>query len=74
MGFSDGLVVKSLPANVGDLGSVPGSGRFPGDGSGNPTLVFLPGKSHGQRSLVLYSPWSCKIFRHNLATKQQLFL
>jgi len=25
-----------------------------------PTLVFLPGKSHGQRSLVGYSPWGCK--------------
>ena len=25
-----------------------------------PTLVLLPGKSHGQRSLVGYSPWSCK--------------
>ena len=25
-----------------------------------PTLGFLPGKSHGQRSLVDYSPWSCK--------------
>ena len=25
-----------------------------------PTPVFLPGKSHEQRSLVGYSPWSCK--------------
>ena len=25
-----------------------------------PTPVFLPGKSHGQRSLVSYSPWGCK--------------
>ena len=25
-----------------------------------PTLVFLPGKFHGQRSLVAYSPWSRK--------------
>ena len=30
-----------------------------------PTPVFLPGKSHGQRSLVSYSPWSRKSFRHN---------
>ena len=36
-----------------------------------PTPVFLPGKSHGQRSLVGYSPWGCKKVRHNLATKQQ---
>ena len=26
-----------------------------------PTPVLLPGKSHGQRSLVGYSPWSCKV-------------
>ena len=35
-----------------------------------PTPVFLPGKFHGQRSLVGYSPWSCKV-RHDLATKQK---
>ena len=33
--------------------------------------VFLPGKSHGQRSLVGYSPWGRKRVRHNLATQQQ---
>ena len=48
----------SLPANVGDArdaGSVPGLGRSPGEGHGNPFLVLLPGKFHGQRSLVGYS-------------------
>ena len=35
------------------------------------TLVFLHGKPHGQRNLVGYSPWGCKRFGHNLATKQQ---
>ena len=35
-----------------------------------PSPVFLPGKSHGQRSLVGYSPWGCKRVRHNLVTKQ----
>ena len=30
------LVVKSLPANVGDTGSIPGSGKSPGGGNGNP--------------------------------------
>ena len=33
--------------------------------------IFLPGKSHGQRSLVGYSPWGRKRVRHNLATQQQ---
>ena len=36
-----------------------------------PTPVFLPGKPHGQRSLVGCSPWGCKRVRHDLATKQQ---
>ena len=45
-------MVKNLPANAGDLGSIPGSGRSPGEGNGNPVQVVLPGKSHGQRSLA----------------------
>ena len=36
MGFQGGLVVKNLPANVGDGGSIPGSGRSPGGGIGYP--------------------------------------
>ena len=49
------VVVKNLPANAGDardVGSIPGSGRSPGGGHEQPTLVFLPGESHGQRSLA----------------------
>jgi len=34
-GFPGGSVVKNLPANVGDMGSIPGSGRSPGEGNGN---------------------------------------
>ena len=37
----------------------------------HPTPVFLPGKSHGQRSLVGYSPQGHKRVGHDLATKQQ---
>ena len=36
-----------------------------------PTPVFLPGKSHGQMSLVGYSPWGRKRAGHNLVTKQK---
>ena len=36
-----------------------------------PTPVFLPGKSHGQRSMVGYSPWSHKRAGHDLVTKHQ---
>ena len=38
----------------------PWVGRSPGERNGTPTAVFLPGKSHGQRSLVGYSLWGCK--------------
>ena len=45
-------MVKNLPANAGDTGLIPGLERSPGEGNSNLTPVFLPGKSHGQRSLV----------------------
>ena len=53
-------MVKNLPDNEGDLGLIPGSGRSPGVGNGNPLQYFLPGKFHGQRSLVGYNPWGLK--------------
>ena len=36
MSFPGGSVVKNLPANAGDAGSIPHSGRAPGEGNGNP--------------------------------------
>jgi len=33
-------VIKNLPANAGDEGSIPGSGRYPGEGNGNPLQYF----------------------------------
>ena len=39
-----------------------------------PTPVFLPGKSHGERSLEGYRPWSHKRVGHDLETKQQHLL
>ena len=60
MGFSGGLDAKESACNAGDLGSIPGSGRSPGKTKRQPTPVFLLGKSHGQKSLVGYSPWGHK--------------
>ena len=51
------LVVKNPPANAGDIrdaGSIPGLGRFPGEGHGKPTPVISSGELHGQGSLVSY--------------------
>ena len=36
MGFPGGLAVKNPPANAGDSGLIPGTGRSPGEGNGNP--------------------------------------
>ena len=48
---------KESACNGGKLGSIPGSGRFIWRKKWQPAPVFLPGESHGQRSLVGYSPW-----------------
>ena len=52
--------VKNLPANAGDMGSTPGSGRSLGKKEWLPTPVYLPGEFHERRSLVGYSPRGCK--------------
>ena len=54
-------MVKSLPANTRDAGLTPGLGRAPGVGNSSPTPVFLPGESHGQRSLAGSSPCDCRV-------------
>ena len=57
--FPAGRVVKNPPDNAGDTrdaGLIPGSGESPWRRKWQPTLVFLPGKSDGQRSLTGYSP------------------
>ena len=53
--FPGDSAVKNPPANAGDSSSIPRLGRSPGEGKWQPTPVFLPGKSHGQRSLVGYT-------------------
>ena len=62
--------MKNLTAKAGDMGSIPGLGRSPEEGNGIPLPVLLPGESHGQRSLVGYSPWGDKEY-DNLVTEQQ---
>ena len=63
-------MVKNLPTNAEDT-------RFDSYQEDllrrkwQPTPVFLPGKSHGQKSLAGYSPWGRKGVGHDLVTKQQ---
>ena len=55
------LVVKNPPANTGDKRSRfdPWVRKMPCRRAWRPTLVFLPGESHGQWSLAGCSPWGC---------------
>ena len=55
-GGSDG---KESACSARDLGSIPGLGRSPEEGMATHSSI-LAGKSHGERSLAGYSPWSCK--------------
>ena len=67
------LVVKNLPADEKDVrntGSIP-VWEVPWRTAWQPSPVFLPGESHGWRSLAGYSPWGHKRARHDLVTEQQ---
>ena len=61
MGFPGGTSGKESAYNDGDPGSIPGLRRFPWRREWRPTPVFLPGESHGQRSLADYSPWGITV-------------
>ena len=60
MGFLGGSDSKESAYNGRDLGSVPGLGRSPGGGHGNPLQYSCLENLYGQRSLAGYSPWGRK--------------
>ena len=64
MGFPSASAVKNL------AGFDPWVGKIPWRRKWQPTPGFLPGKSHGQRSLAGYSPWGLKESGTTEATEQ----
>ena len=56
----DGSNGKESGCNAGDLVSISGLGRCPGEVNGNPLQYSCLEKPHGQRSLVGCSPWGLK--------------
>ena len=60
-----GSVGKESACNVGHLSSIPGLGRSPGGGNGNPLQHSCLENPHGQGSLAGYSPWSHRV-GHNI--------
>ena len=56
-------MVKNLLSNAGDIrdvGLIPGLGRSPGGGHGNPLQYSCLENPHGQRTLADYDPWDCE--------------
>ena len=75
LNFGGSLVaqmVKNLPA-MWETGFDPWVGKIPRRRDQLPTPVVLPGESHGQRSLVGYSPWGCRV-GHDLPATLGLLL
>ena len=67
-------MVKKSACHAGELGSIPGLERYPGEGNGTPVgkthSSILAWRIHGQRSLAGYSPWG----RKELDMTEQLIL
>ena len=72
-GFSGGSDSKESACNAGDLGSIPGLGRSPGEGNSYPLQYSCLENPHGQRSLAGYSPWGRTVLdtTEQLSTAQQ---
>ena len=59
-GLPGGSDSKASVCNAGDPGFNPWVGKMPWRRNWQPTPVLLPGKSHGRKNLVGYSPWGRK--------------
>ena len=71
MGFPGGSEVKASPCSAGDLGSIPESGRSPGEGNGNPLQYSCLENPMGEEPGGLQSMGSQRV-RHNWATSLTL--
>ena len=60
LGLPWGSDSKESAHDAGDLGLIPGLGRSPGGGHGNPLQYSCLENPQGQRGLVGYSPWGRK--------------
>ena len=68
MDFSDGSVGKESMCNAGDTGSVPVSGRFPGEGNGNPFQYSCLGNPMNRTAWMAINHGVTKV-GNNIATK-----
>ena len=64
MGFPGGSDDKESTCKARDLGLIPGLGRYPGGGHGDPIQYSCLENPHGQKGLVGYHPWDHRV-RHD---------
>ena len=69
LGFPGGSLAKNSPVSAGDMGSVPESGRFPGEGNGSPLQYSCLGNPMGREAWQAYSPGGVTRVGHDLAIK-----
>ena len=65
MGFAGGSESKQSTCTAGDLGSIPGLGRSPGEGHGNPLKYLLPGESPWREEPGVLQSMGSQRLRHN---------
>ena len=64
-------MVKNLPSNARDMGSIPGLGRSPGEGNGNPLQYYCLGNLMDREETGRLQSMGSQRIKHNLVTKQQ---
>ena len=57
-GSPGGSAIKNLPANAGEVGSIPGSGRFPAEENGNPLRYSCLGNPMDRGALWVTKSWA----------------
>ena len=67
-------MVKNLLTSAGDTGSIPGTGRSPGEGNGNPLQYSCLGNPIDRGAWQATVHRVAERVRHNLVTKQQLLV
>ena len=67
-------MVKNLPANAGDASSIPGSGRSPGEGNGNPLQYSYLGNLVNKGAWWATVHGVAKEIRHDSETEQQRYI
>ena len=74
MGFSGGIEVKAFACSAGDLGSIPGSGRSPGEGNGNPLQYshLENPMDRGVKKYTMFMDWKNQYSENEYTTQSNL--